>query len=117
MKSGFLDRLIGRLDRLDPESLQTHFLRLVQEKGLLETIFQSIQEGVIVIDARRHRTQEANRRDAVERLVTLVARAAVRPRRRRPTRPTGASRERRIKAKRVRSETKRVRGRVKGQEE
>ncbi|NQT93118.1 MAG: PAS domain S-box protein [Lentisphaerae bacterium] len=44
-----MDKLIDRLDRLDPESLQTHFLRLAQERGLLETIFQSIQEGVIVI--------------------------------------------------------------------
>ena len=50
MKTGFLDKLIERLDRLDPKSVQTHFLRLVQERGLLETIFQSIQEGVIVID-------------------------------------------------------------------
>jgi len=50
VESGFLDKLIERLDRLDPESLQAHFLRLAQERGLLETIFQSIQEGVIVID-------------------------------------------------------------------
>jgi len=50
MKPGFLDKLIDRLDKLDPESLQTHFLRLAQERGLLEMIFQSIQEGVIVID-------------------------------------------------------------------
>ena len=50
MQSGFLDRLVARLDRLDPESLQTHFLHLAQERGLLETIFQSIQEGVMVID-------------------------------------------------------------------
>ena len=54
MKSGFLDKLIDRLDRLDPESLQTHFLRLAQERGLLETIFQSIQEGVIVMDGKGH---------------------------------------------------------------
>lgn len=52
MKSGFLDKLIARLDRLDPESVQTHFLRLAKEKGLLETIFQSIQEGVVVIDGK-----------------------------------------------------------------
>lgn len=50
MKAGFLDRLVERLDRIDPKSLQTHFLRLAGEKGLLETIFQSIQEGIIVID-------------------------------------------------------------------
>lgn len=60
MKSGFLDKLIDRLDRLDPKSLQTQFLRLVQEKGLLETIFQSIQEGVIVIDGSG-RVDYANR--------------------------------------------------------
>lgn len=50
MKPGFLDKLLERLDRLDPESLQRHFLSLVQERGLLETIFQSIQEGVVVVD-------------------------------------------------------------------
>ena len=52
MKSGFLDKLIARLDRLDPKSVQTHFLRLAKEKGLLETIFQSIQEGVVVLDGK-----------------------------------------------------------------
>ena len=60
MKSGFLDRLIERLDRLDPASLQVHFLRLAQERGLLETIFQSIQEGVIVVD-REARVTYSNR--------------------------------------------------------
>jgi two-component system, sporulation sensor kinase E len=50
VKSGFLDKLVERLDRIDPKSLQTQFLRLAQEQGLLETIFQSIQEGVLVID-------------------------------------------------------------------
>ena len=60
MKSGFFDRLIERLDRLDPQSLQTQFLRLAQERGLLETIFQSIQEGVVVIDGEG-RLSYANR--------------------------------------------------------
>jgi len=50
MKTGFLEKLIERLDRIDPKSLQTHFLRLAEERGLLETIFQSIQEGILVID-------------------------------------------------------------------
>jgi two-component system, sporulation sensor kinase E len=49
-KSAFLDKLIDRLDRLDPESLQTQVLRLAHERGLLEMIFQSIQEGVVVVD-------------------------------------------------------------------
>ena len=51
MKSGFLGKLMDRIDRLDPESLQTYFLRLAQEKGLLETIFEAIQEGILVLDA------------------------------------------------------------------
>jgi two-component system, sporulation sensor kinase E len=50
IRSVFLDKLIDRLDRVDPESLQAHFLHLAQERGLLETIFQSIQEGVLVMD-------------------------------------------------------------------
>jgi PAS domain S-box-containing protein len=50
MKPGFIDKLIERIDRIDPGSLQTQFLRLAQEKGLLETIFQAIQEGVLVLD-------------------------------------------------------------------
>lgn len=55
MKSatGFLDRLIERMDRLDPASLQTYVLRLVRERGFLETIFNTIREGVIVIDKAR----------------------------------------------------------------
>ena len=49
-RSLFLDKLIDRIDRVDAESLQAHFLHLAQERGLLETIFQSIQEGVLVMD-------------------------------------------------------------------
>jgi PAS domain S-box-containing protein len=51
MKSGFVERLIERLDRLDPESLQSHFLRLAQDRGLLEMVFQTIQEGILVVDS------------------------------------------------------------------
>ena len=50
MNPGFVDKLIARMDRLDPESLQTFFLRLSHEKGLLETIFHAIQEGIVVLD-------------------------------------------------------------------
>ncbi len=52
MKSGFLDKLIERLDKLDPKSLQTQFLRLTREKGLLEAVFNALQEGVILLDER-----------------------------------------------------------------
>jgi ribosome-associated protein len=66
-------------------------------------------EGILVIDARRFRTQAANREDARARLVELIRQAAARPKRRRKTRPTAASEERRIQTKRRRSETKRRR--------
>jgi two-component system, sporulation sensor kinase E len=50
MKSPFLDRLIGRLERVDPQSLQSFVLKLAREKGFLETLFNTIQEGIVVID-------------------------------------------------------------------
>ena len=52
MPSGFFDRLVERIDKLDPESLQAQMIRLAQERGFLETIFQTIQEGVLVLDNR-----------------------------------------------------------------
>jgi ribosome-associated protein len=67
------------------------------------------QDGVLVIIAQRHRTQERNREDARTRLVELIRQAAVPPKRRRPTRPTAASRERRIESKKRRSGVKRLR--------
>ena len=73
-------------------------------------------DGVLVIDARRHRTQSQNREDARERLIELVRRASKRPARRRATRPTRAARERRIEGKRQQSERKQSRGRVGGDE-
>jgi ribosome-associated protein len=66
-------------------------------------------DGVIVIMARRFRTQERNRQDAYERLIDLVRRAAEPAKRRVRTRPTAASRERRYEAKLARSRTKRLR--------
>jgi ribosome-associated protein len=68
------------------------------------------RDGVIVITARAHRTQERNRADAVQRLVALIRAASIRPVRRRPTRPGAAARERRLEAKSQRAETKRDRG-------
>ncbi len=50
MKSGFVEKLIGRLGRIGPEEVQNYFLRLAQEKGFLETVFNAIQEGIIVTD-------------------------------------------------------------------
>ena len=51
MKSGFLEKLIGRLGKIGPEDVQNYLLRLAQEKGFLETIFNAIQEGIIVTDS------------------------------------------------------------------
>jgi ribosome-associated protein len=70
------------------------------------------REGVLVIDARRFRTQAQNRQDARDRLVALLRQAATAPRRRTKTKPTAASRERRITTKKRLAETKRHRGRI-----
>ena len=69
-------------------------------------------EGVIVIKAQRHRSQDLNRRDALARLNELVARAADVPTPRKPTRPTYASKRRRLEAKGARSEVKAGRAKV-----
>ncbi len=73
-------------------------------------------EGVLVIDARTQRTQAANREEARARLVELLRQASVRPKRRRKTRPSAASKERRLTSKRSRSETKRGRKAIGGEE-
>ncbi len=67
------------------------------------------RDGVLVITAQRHRTQARNRQDARERLLDLIRRAAVPPLKRRPTKPTRASRERRIEGKKRRAGIKRLR--------
>jgi ribosome-associated protein len=68
------------------------------------------RDGVLVITAQRHRTQERNRADALERLIALIRAAAVRPTPRRPTRPTLGSKLRRLESKKRRSGTKALRG-------
>src|SRR5947207_1820923 len=50
MKAGFVDKLIERLGRIGPEEVENYFLRLGQEKGFLATVFNAIQEGIIVTD-------------------------------------------------------------------
>ena len=69
-------------------------------------------DGTLLIVARNHRTQEGNRRAALERLEELIARASVEPKKRRATRPTLGSRQRRLDHKRERKQVKRLRGRV-----
>ena len=72
------------------------------------------EEGVLIIDARRFRTQGSNRQDAIQRLVELIRKAAQEPQIRRKTRPTLASKTSRLEMKRHRAETKRLRGPMPG---
>jgi ribosome-associated protein len=80
-----------------------HRLRLMAGQRLVD-------DGTILISARDERSQEQNRRAALERLADLVRAALIEPKIRRKTRPTRASKERRIESKKRRSSTKRDRG-------
>ena len=73
---------------------------------------RTTEDGILIIDARRFRTQGRNREDATDRLVELIRNAAQRPKIRRKTRPTLASKIRRLESKRRGAESKRVRGPV-----
>ena len=67
------------------------------------------EDGVLIIDARRYRTQERNRQDAIARLIQLIRKATEKARPRRKTKPTVASRRRRLETKRRRGDAKRMR--------
>ena len=69
------------------------------------------EEGILVIEARRFRSQDRNRQDAVNRLVAMIRQAARKPRPRRSTRPSAAARERRVRLKKQRSAIKQQRSR------
>lgn len=75
MKTAFLDKLIERLDKLDPQSLHTQFLRLIREKGLLEAVFNAIHEGIIVLDGQGRITYANN---AAGRLLGFTPETAIR---------------------------------------
>jgi len=66
-------------------------------------------EGILIIEASQYRSQERNRQDAVERLVELLRKAAKKPRPRRKTKPTAASKRKRLESKRRRGQIKRLR--------
>ena len=74
-------------------------------------------DGILIIDARRFRTRERNRRDALERLIALVQKAAIAPRPRKATRPTAASKRRRLEGKLQRGALKKGRRSVKDADE
>ncbi|MCG8471441.1 MAG: aminoacyl-tRNA hydrolase [Desulfobacterales bacterium] len=80
---------------------------------LLERSDHRITEsGVIVIKSKEHRSREMNRQAAIERLVAFIRQAQVIPKKRRPTRPTRSAKEKRLKAKAKRSETKSMRKKI-----
>jgi ribosome-associated protein len=66
-------------------------------------------DGILVIEAKRFRTQEQNRFDATDRFVELVKKSTVKPKARRKTKPTAASQEKRLQSKKQRSKIKQVR--------
>ena len=74
-------------------------------------------DGILIIEARRFRTQERNRQDAVQRLVDLIRRAAEPPKKRKKTRPSRESVKRRLESKQRKSEKKRMRRPVRGSNE
>jgi ribosome-associated protein len=84
-----------------PEAVRERLLRLAANRVTAE--------GMLVIEARRFRTQEQNRQDARQRLAALVQKAAAAPKPRRPTRPTLAAKRRRVENKRRQSQLKRGR--------
>ncbi len=84
-----------------PEDVRTRLERLAGRR--------LTREGVLVIAAQRHRTQERNRQDALDRLIALIQRAAVAPLPRRPTKPTAGGRERRLQSKKHRGSIKGLR--------
>ena len=87
-----------------PEALKSRLMRCRDRR--------ITRQGVVIIKAQQYRRQEQNREAALERLVQLVRRATVTARRRKPTRPGRAAREKRLNAKTRRGRIKAMRGRV-----
>ena len=85
-----------------PEDAVARLIRLAGQR--------MTKNGVIVIQAERFRTQERNKADAIERLLTLLREAMVRPKTRRPTKPTLGSKQRRLEGKKRRGDIKAGRG-------
>ena len=91
--------------RVSPALSNAVFLRLKPLAGRRMT-----RDGVIVITANRFRAQEQNRRDAMDRLIALIRKAAVPPKHRRPTKPSRGAKQRRLDSKHRQSDIKKIRG-------
>lgn len=90
-----------------PEVIKARLLQLADQR--------ITSEGIVVIKAQEHRSQERNRADAIERLVALVQSMAHTPKPRKATKPTYGSQQRRLQGKSLRSGVKAGRGRVRGE--
>ena len=75
------------------------------------------KDGVLLIDSREYRTQAQNREAARDRMVALIQKALVRPRKRRPTKPKAAAKEKRLTTKKLRGNIKELRGRARGSDD
>ena len=84
-----------------PGDVRTRLIRLAGRR--------ITQDGILLIEARQHRTQERNREDAIARLVELIRKATEKPKPRKKTRPSLAAKERRIESKKQRGKTKQMR--------
>jgi len=97
--------------RHSPALSNAQFLRLKTLAGRRMTA-----DGIVVITARQFRTQELNRKDAIDRLIDLVREAATAPKHRRPTKTPGTEKRKRLDSKKRVGEIKKARGRVRGDE-
>ena len=88
-------------DAFLPDDVQKRLKRLAGKR--------MTDDGILIIDARRFRTQERNRQDALDRLIALIRKAAERPKSRRKTKPSQAAKQRRLETKRHRSKLKQQR--------
>ena len=84
----------------------------IKQRLLRRSDHRMTREGVVIIKAQQHRSLEMNRAEALERLQALVDSAVVAPKRRKPTRPTLASKQRRLESKVKRGRIKALRGKV-----
>ena len=85
-----------------PEEAKARFIHLVGNR--------LTNDGVLVIEARRYRSQDKNREDAISRFTALIRKSLVKPKHRKRTKPSVASREKRLASKKKRGEIKRTRG-------
>jgi ribosome-associated protein len=91
-----------------PGDVRTRLIRLAGRR--------ITQDGILIIEARQHRTQERNREDAIERLAKLIRLATEKPKPRKKTKPSKAAKERRIEGKKQRGKTKQMRRTVSDQD-